>query len=80
MKAAQRLSAITRPQCALWLLHAVGPCEARMLKIIDVSHVLHEMRKKPSMSYMSYMSDVENLSMSDISYIVELKEYKIIFS
>ena len=28
---------------------------------------------------MSYMSDVENLSMSDISYIVELKEYKIIF-
>ena len=28
---------------------------------------------------MSYMSDVENLSMFDISYIVELKEYKIIF-
>ena len=50
-----------------------------MFKIIDVSHVLHEMRKKLPMSYMSYMSDVENLSMSDISYIVALEEYKVIF-
>ena len=45
-----------------------------MVKNVDGSHVLDEIRKQPSMSYMSYMSDVENLSMSYISYIVELKE------
>ena len=50
-----------------------------MVKNVDGSHVLDEIRKKPSMSYMSYMSDVENLSMSYISYIVELKENNIIF-